>query len=135
MDHMAFCYLASAASLGSYLTTATTPSHSKYRITFISLSEPGFVLTLDFHVVLEHYFGIQPLPPISSSRKGKSSRFLSCQSYILSQMSLSQQPHKVDTFIITRHRTFKKLPKITQLINGRASSKPRQFGSRILHLH
>lgn len=71
--------------------------------------------------------------PIIFIKKRKSSHFLSCQSYILSQISLSQQPHKVDSFIIIRQASFTKLPNIAQFINGRARSKPRQFGSRILH--
>lgn len=62
MGQMAFCYPASATSLGSYLSYCQTPSHSHSACGYSKfLSEPSFVLSLGLHIVnflccLELYF-------------------------------------------------------------------------------
>lgn len=74
---------------------------------FYLLGEPGFVLSLDLHIVPSAVGALFWHSNLSArylhQERGKVNTFY-CQSYVLSQMSISQQLHKVDTFILFRHR-------------------------------
>lgn len=102
---MTFCYLASPASLSSFLSTAKLfPLHFSYKIAFYLFGEPGFCSflgpsCLEFPLLLRVLFW-HPSPSPHYLHQEKRKVHTYCQSLILSQMSLSQQPHKVNTFIV-----------------------------------
>lgn len=135
MDQMAFCYPASAASLGSYLYYCQTPSHSHsaYRIALSSLVNQvlffSWAFTQSVSFAVQSFIFVSHPPPPHYLHQEKGSHL---QSQILSQMLLSQQPHNVNASSLDTEKV-NSLPKITSLING-SESKPRQFSSRV-HLH